>query len=155
MANKAKMELGKIINDLFSIQYRELDDEKEEERLENLAQKVVDKYGWNMVFEEANNLLHTKCKTPESVVNFSNLYYLYNWHEYAVPDPYSFLAYIYYIIDFDRIKYNADILDTIVSGMLPASGYEYGSLFTNNWYTPEKDPRLIEAVNQLRNEKTE
>ena len=147
--------LKKIINTLFTINYGELDDEDEEERLENLAQKVVDEYGWDMVFTEANRYLHTNCKTPESVINFSNLYYLYNWHEYAIPDPYRFLAYIYHMIDFDRLKYDADILDTIVSGVLPASGYEYGSLFTNTWYTPENDPKLKEAVNKLRKEKVE
>ena len=40
---------------------------------------------------------------------------------------------------------------TIVSGILPASGYKYGSLFNNTWYTPEDDEKLIEAVNKLKN----
>lgn len=143
-------DLDKIINTLFDVNFNEINDD-EEEQLENLTRKAINDYGWDDFFEAANNYLRTNCKTPETVVNFANLYFLYDLHEYAVEDPYDFLAYFYYVIDFERLKYDADILDTIVSGILPASGYKYGSLFDNTWYTPEDDEKLIEAVNKLKN----
>lgn len=143
-------DLEKIIKTLFEVSFNELDNEDEEEQLEILSEKAINDYGWDKFFEVANKYLRTNCKTPEAVVNFANLYFLYDLHNFPIKDPYSFLAYFYYIIDFERSKYDADILDTIVSGILPASGYKYGSLFDNTWYTPETDEKLIEAVNKLK-----
>ena len=145
-------DLEKIIKTLFEVNFNDLDNEDEEEQLEILSETALNDYGWDKFFEAANKYLRTNCKTPETVVNFANLYFLYGLQDYAIKNPYSFLAYFYYIIDFERLKYNADILDTIVSGILPASGYEYGSLFDNTWYTPENDEKLIEEVNKLKNQ---
>ena len=91
--------------------------------------------------------LHINCKTPEAVINFAHLYWIYEWHKNPIPNPYEFLGYFYARIDLNTDKYDEmDILDSLALDILPRSGDRKVTLYDNPQYLPETDPLLLYAV---------
>ena len=143
--------ISETIEYLFNRCWNEDTTEEEEAALEQAADDLVSEYGWNRVYTEAVDYLHQKCLTPESVVNFAHLYWFYMWQEKPVPDPYAFLAYFYYRIDWQDGKYDdSDILDSLAVTILPKAGFRDADLFINPRYMPENDPVLQKEVEKLK-----
>lgn len=134
---------------LFGRSYdEELDFDKEDKIFER-SQKLILDSGWEDVYSAWCDYLYTKCNTPESVINFAHLFWWYGGQDYVIPDPYKFLAYFYYKIDFDAKKYDeGDILDSLAITILPKAGFNDANLFYNTQYMPENDTKLIEEVNK-------
>ena len=143
--------IPETIEYLFNRYWDEELTEEEETALEQVADDLVSEFGWKDVYSEAMNYLHQECPTPESVINFAHLYWIYMWHEIPIPDPYAFLAYFYYRIDWQASKYDdMDILDSLAINMLPKAGFREADLGVNPRYMPENDPVLQKEVAKLK-----
>ena len=132
----------------------DLDEELSEDdqyKLEDCAEKLVIKYGWEKVYQATCNYLYTHCTNPESVINFAHLYWIYEWHEYPISKPYEFLGYFYFRIDMDTARYDeTDILDSLAISILPKSGYAEADLYHNPNYLPERDYMMLDAVGRYK-----
>ena len=146
--------LTRTITHLFNRNWDEELTEDQEDALQDAADNLVAEYGWNAVYKAAIQYLHHDCPTPESVVNFALLYWDYRWGEKDIPDPYQFLAYFYYRIDWQVAKYDdRDILDSLAITILPRAGYRDADLMVNTQYMPENDPLMRKAVDSYKADK--
>ena len=124
----------------------EISDEASEEYLDK-ANELIAEYGWPKVFEAWNNYLHEKCISPDSVVNFANLYWTYCGDLYSIPEPHKFLGYMLYKIDNNMHEYsNGDIIESLAVNILSKAGYKEADLFLNPYYSVNKDSKLLSAV---------
>ena len=123
------------------------DTSQEYDLLLDKVEQQITEFGWDKTFESWKNYLFTECKTPESAINFANLFWSYGGQDYPVIEPYKFLGYFYYRIDFDTEKYDElGILDSLAIDLLPKAGYSYADRLINDEYIPELDPKLIAEV---------
>ena len=116
------------------------------------AHKVINEYGWNDVFESWENYMYNNCHTVDEALSYATWFDIYGGQEHIIPDPYGFLAYLYDIFDLCPVKYDAQIMDDVSYGLLEAAGLKK-NLWTDDYYTTETDPILIEAVEKLRAER--
>jgi hypothetical protein len=131
---------------LFNRTYGVSSKEQRKETREKVKQQISE-FGWGNTFESWKNYLFTECKTPESAINFANLFWSYGGQDYPVIEPYKFLGYFYYRIDFDAEKYDElGILDSLAIDLLPKAGYSYADRLINDDYIPELDPKIIAQV---------
>ena len=131
---------------LFNRTYGD-DTSQEYDLLLDKVEQQITEFGWDKTFESWKNYLFTECKTPESAINFANLFWSYGGQDYPVIEPYKFLGYFYYRIDFDTEKYDElGILDSLAIDLLPKAGYSYADRLINDEYIPELDPKLIAEV---------
>ena len=131
---------------LFNRTYGD-DTSQEYDLLLDKVEQQITEFGWDKTFESWKNYLFTECKTPESAINFANLFWSYGGQDYPVIEPYKFLGYFYYRIDFDTEKYDKlGILDSLTIDLLPKAGYSYADRLINDEYIPELDPKLIAEV---------
>ena len=145
------IDLYKKIEYLFNRYWDEDLPDEDQDKLEQYADELVAEYGWDKVYENAVLYLHTNCRTPESAVNFASNYWTYGWYENPIPDPHKFLAYFYYITDYDTQKYDPmDILDSLATTILPKAGYSEANLVLNTQYMPENDPRIKSEVDRFK-----
>lgn len=89
-------------------------------------------------------------------MNFAHLYWESWWWNYPIKEPYRFMGYFYYRIGMDVEEYDSDqdILDSLSCSILPRSGYKQADLYENPYYIPERDPLMIQAVEEyINNEK--
>ena len=113
------------------------------------ADELLANYPWRDVFAAWKNYLFTKCKTPKSVINFCNLYFVYGGADRAIPDPYEFVGYIYYRVDLDVYWDDAgDFLDGLCARILENSGEI--SEMENPYYQSWTDPKTVAAVEKFQ-----
>ena len=99
-----------------------------------------------------NNFLRKNCIKPDEVINFAHLFWWYGGQDQIIENPYQFLAYFYYRLDFNVSKFDeSDILDSIAITIPPNAGFSNTNLFYNSQYMPENDEELVEEVNNLKN----
>ena len=147
--------LDSITNELFSRNAIEVLDGGEAtdslyDALVEKAHNVIIEYGWDMVFESWRDYMYKKCHTVEDALSFATWFEIYGGHYHKIAEPYSFLAYLYDIFDLNPVKYNAQIMDDISYGLLESAGIKE-NVWSDDSYTTETDPELIEAVAKLRN----
>lgn len=115
----------------------------------DVATKLLQNYSWNDIFNAWNDYLHQNCKTPESIINFCNLYTYYGGLDYYVPHPYDFIGYIYYMVDINKYWNEAgDLLDNMAITILENSGDL--STTQDPYYQSWKDPRILNAIEEWR-----
>ena len=123
------------------------DTSQEYDLLLDKVEQQISEFGWEKTFESWINYLFTECKTPESAINFANLFWSYGGQDHPVIEPYKFLGYFYCRIDFDTEKYDElGILDSLAVDLLPKAGYSYADRLINDEYIPELDPKIIAQV---------
>lgn len=145
------LQLSDAILFLFNRNYEDDLSEKEETTIDNLAEEVVNEFGWTKTFDCAFDYLKKRCATPEAAVNFAHLYFQMGWHEKAIPNPYQFVAWFYFQVDLDASRFDAtDILDSLACAVLSNSGVREANLWLNPRYAAEVDPKLVKEVNELR-----
>ena len=148
------MENDKLIAEteyLFGRIWGEDISEEAEEEYTNRADNLIKEYGWQEVFRAWNEYLHTKCTTPESVVNFANLYWSYCGDEYPIPDPHKFIAYLYYMTG-NKLQhyYNGEIIENLATKILRKAGYSEADRVLNPYYIPDQDPKILAEVEAIR-----
>ena len=139
---------------LFNRTYEDpINEELEDEILDTVDEQIA-KFGWKDTFLSWEKYLFDNCTTPESVINFANLFWWFGGQDHPIPIPHHFLGYLYYRIDLDMKKYDTmGILDSLSISILTKAGFSEANLVLNGYYTPENDPLIIEAVNSYRNTK--
>ncbi len=135
---------------LFSRTYG-LGTNEEEREANNRSSQQISEFGWKKTFVSWQKYLFTECKTPESVINFANLFWIYGGQDYPINEPYKFLGYFYYRINFETAKYDKlMILDSLAIDILPKAGYLYADRFINDDYIPELDQNIIKQVEEYK-----
>ena len=136
---------------LFNRSYSDdLSDEQEDELLDQVDAQIAE-YGWSDAFASWNRYLQNECQTPESVINFANLFWWYGGQDHPIPEPHNFLGYFYYRIGFDSNTYDsADILDSLTRSVLSKAGYREANLAHDPQYMPENDPKIIAAAKEYQ-----
>ena len=123
--------------------------EKIEEAHLDRATALLDNYQWNDIFKCWFEYLKANCKTPEEVINWANLFFWFGGSEMSIPDPYSFLGYLYYKVDVSKYVDEAQtVFDGIAIGILEKIGKV--NLMNNPNYAPETDPEIIAAVERWK-----
>ena len=144
-------DLYKEINILFSRRWDDDLSEAQEDEYDDKAKALISDYGWDDVYKAFNIYLRDKCSTANQVMNAANIFWDLGWYENPIQNPYEFMSYFYYRINFDTEKYDpSDILDSLATTILPKNGVKEADLFENPYYMPEKDPKMIEAVHLLK-----
>lgn len=144
--------LNKELYSLFNIRWDEERTDEEDDLLDEAANNLIEKYGWDAVFSELMTYLQTNCTSPENAVNAAHLIWGYGWYENHIPEPYKFLGFFYNAVDFETSKYDeSDILDSLAITILPAQGYDSADLVKNPYYMPESDPQIIAAAKAWKN----
>ena len=127
---------------------KEFDPEGKEEHLDR-ANTLLEAYPWADIYDSWNTFLRTNCKTPEEVINFCNLFFYYGGTEQFIPEPYSFLGYIFSIVDWDeQWDKNGDFLDSFCISILEKAGEL--SLSKDPYYQPWNDPKIKNEVDRLK-----
>ena len=144
-------ELNERIEYLFNRYWDEDLSDEDQDKLEEAADDLVAEYGWDAVYCAAVEYLHTKCLTPESVINFASNYWTYGWYTNPIPDPHRFLAYFYYRISYETQKYDPmDILDSLSRTILSKAGFSEADLVLNSQYMPENDQKIKAEVDYFK-----
>jgi hypothetical protein len=151
--------LNSITNELFSHNAVEILDGGDTtdalyDALVEKANNVINEYGWNVVFESWKNFMYENCNSVENALNFATWFEIYGGNNHKIAEPYKFLAYLYDIFDLNPVKYNAQIMDDISYGLLEAAGIKK-NLWSDDCYTTENDPELVNAVKELRKERNQ
>lgn len=149
-------DLNQKLNVFFNRDWSVELSEQEEEKMEELAAGLVKDFGWDTVFHAAFEYLKENCRTPESIMNFAHLYWESWWWNHPIKEPYRFMGYFYYRIGMDVEEYDSDqdILDSLSCSILTKSGYKQADLYEDPYYIPERDPLMIQAVEEyVNNEK--
>ena len=134
-------ELRSLTRKLFSQNvYDDSIPDEEFDKLEELAEEVIEKYGWNNVYSDWISYLYDECTTDDMVVNFATLFLNYDGCEKYNPDPYKFIAYLYYRVDVTKNSDAFDIFDTIAITLLPHAGLV--NLYEDPNYSAQLDPKI-------------
>jgi hypothetical protein len=152
-------QLNSITNELFSHNAVEILDGGDTtdalyDTLVEKATNVINEYGWDAVFESWENFMYENCNSVEDALNFATWFEIYGGHNHKIAEPYKFLAYLYDIFDLNPVKYNAQIMDDVSYGLLEAAGIKK-NLWSDDCYTTETDPELVNAVKELRKEQSQ
>lgn len=116
------------------------------------AQALIDEHGWKEVFPYWFDYLQKRCPREEDVINFANLFFYYGGSDQPLRDPYPFISYFYYRVDTSKYGGEAtDIFDSIAIPLLSNIGAV--SLENDPDYVPEKDHRILSAVNCWKDQK--
>lgn len=137
-------------NYLFDYNFNDdsIPEEIEEAHLDR-ATALLDNYQWNDIFKCWFEYLKANCKTPEEVINWANLFFWFGGSEMSIPEPYSFLGYLYYKVDVSKYVDEAQtVFDGIAIGILEKIGKV--NLMNNPNYAPETDPEIIAAVERWK-----
>ncbi len=135
---------------LFNRKWDDITDE-EDDILQEIYKILIRESGWEAVFAEIDKYRRTECLDGESACNFANLYWSYGCYEQIVAFPYSFLGYLYYRMNLDPWKYDADvIMDSLFYKLLCTENDDSHNPFWGTGYTPETDPDIIAEVEKLR-----
>lgn len=126
--------------------------EEEEDDYQNRSDALIQEYGWEQVFKAWNKYLRENCNTAESALNFANLFWSYEGYVHPIPNPYDFLAWFYYQIDMEKYADDAiTIMDSISIEILHRAGVKGIYWGENPYYVPEQDPKMLAAVEKIRN----
>lgn len=143
--------LYKEIDILFSRRWDDDLTEEQEDEYDDKAETLINDYGWDEVYRTFNIYLRDKCTSAEQVINAAHIFWDFGWYENPIQNPYEFISYFYYRIDFDTEKYDwSDILDSLTTTILPKNGVKEADLFEHPYYMTERDPKMIEAVRLLK-----
>ena len=113
------------------------------------AEELLSSWSFNDVFKEWNKFLREKCHTPESVINFCNLFSYYGGQDYYISNAYDFVGYIYYMVDIEKYWDECgDFLDGLCISILAKSGDI--SLSKNPCYQSWTDPKVLARVEKYR-----
>lgn len=148
---KKTTKLAETTQYLFNCKFDDPDFDDESYEHSDAAQVLIKEYGWPKVFDCWFTYLRENCPTEEDVINFANLFFYYGGTEHPIRDPYPFISYFYYRVD--TKKYNdvaTDIFDSIVIPLLSNIGEV--NLENNPRYVPEKDQKILAAVEKWKND---
>ncbi len=124
------------------------------EECEETAKNEISKFGWDAVYSSWFDYLTNHCKTPHQVCNFAHLFWLYGGQEHQIDNIYEFIGYLYYRLNLEPAKYETlynarTIMDSIANDLQEKAGFKK-DIWMDDDYVPEKDPVIIQAVDEWR-----
>ena len=124
------------------------DPEEHEDHLK-MSWELFDNYSWADIYPVWDRYLHTKCETPEDVINFVNLFIYYEAADLTVPNPVDFISYLFYKVDMDKYWDEAgDLFDGLAINILSKQGLV--NMMENPYYSPLKDERILAGVSSWK-----
>ena len=106
------------------------------------AQELQESFPWVDIINEWHNYLYSNCNTPESVINFANLFFYYEGADNYNPEPYKFIGYLYSKVNMDIYWEQAgDLFDSIAIDIL--SNQQLINIAEDPYYNPLKDQKII------------
>lgn len=133
------LDLIKTTEYIFSLDWDNDFSDEELDKLDETVETLISEYGWDNVYKEWCNYLHTKCDDDWSVINFARHYWDYA-HDRYIPDPVHFIAYLYYKVDTSKNEDALDIFDSLATTLLENAGLL--DMMQNPLYTAERDSRI-------------
>ncbi len=125
----------------------DFDPEGKEEHME-AAENLLKDYPWKDIYKEWSRYLHEECRTPEAVINFANLYMYYDGADNFIPDPGSFVGYLYYMVDMDKYWETAgETFDSLACEIMTKAGLV--DLSKDPYYSPNDDSRILAEIKNL------
>ncbi len=113
------------------------------------AQKLMEENKWDEIYDAWYDYLINCCQTPDSVINYVNLYIYYGGQDQAIRNPYEFLGYIYCMVNMDQYWDSVgELFDGLSINILENCGK--ANIVKNPYYNPEKDPKLLESIQEWR-----
>lgn len=115
-----------------------------------MADELIKKNNWHDVHACWYDYLINKCKTEEEILNFANLFWLYEGYNQIIPNPVEFCSFFYARSSFERHHEAIPVVDGIAWCALVNSGIisESDSSFEN--YAPYDYPLITEAINKWK-----
>lgn len=146
MINNIKDTTSYLFNcDFFSDDF---DPEGQEVHLDK-AQELQEVFPWIDIINEWHNFLYDNCNTPESVINFANLFFYYGGADDYNSDPFKFIGYLYAKVDMNIYWDQAgDLFDSIAIDIL--SNQQLIDISENPYYNPLKDPQIISEIKKWK-----
>lgn len=147
--------INEVTKKLFSIEFeKDLEDENVLEYYENLASNLIKNNKWSEVYESWYDYLVSNCKNDAEVLNFANLFWLYEGYKQFIPNAVEFCAYFYANVSFEVYPDAVDIIDSITLEVFMNSlVYPKNSLYYDE-YIPTNDPmvkKFIDIWKEKRN----
>lgn len=133
------LDLIKTTEYIFSLDWDNDFSDEELDKLDETVETLISEYGWDNVYKEWCNYLHTKCDDDWSVINFARHYWDYA-HDRYIPDPVHFIAYLYYKVDTSKNEDALDIFDSLATTLLENAGLL--DMMQDSLYTAERDSRI-------------
>ena len=133
------LDLIKTTEYVFSLDWDNDFSDEELDKLDETVETLISEYGWDNVYKEWCNYLHTKCDDDWSVINFARHYWDYA-HDRYIPDPVHFIAYLYYKVDTSKNEDALDIFDSLATTLLENAGLL--DMMQDSLYTAERDSRI-------------
>ena len=129
------------------------DPENHEEHL-RASWELFEHYAWKDIFPIWIKYLHSKCPTPEDVINFVNLYVYYEASDRPLDDPIEFIGYLYSKVDIDKYWDQAgELSEGLAINML--SRQWLINIMKDPYYVPLKDERILSAISKWKNNNAE
>ncbi len=142
--------IKEITYQLFSVDFeKDLDTDSVIETYENRAEELIKNNNWSEVYACWYDYLLNKCKTEEEILNFANLFWLYEGYKQIIPNPVEFCSFFYACVSFEHYPDAVDILDSITFEVFQKSVYPNKTLYYDE-YIPTNDPLVIEAINKWK-----
>ncbi len=124
-------------------------DPEDHEEHQIKAEELMRSYKWEDIIQEWTDYLYKNCHTPEEVINFASLFFYYGGADNYVPEPYKFIGYLLYRVDYQKYWEEAgDLIDSIAIEVLEYQGLI--SLMNDPYYSPFKDPNILNEVDHWK-----
>ncbi len=151
-------EINKVLFgiDTFSQSMSYDDIENKMSEASKVVKRLVDKFGYQLVFDSWLNYLKENIHSNREAWNFMILFFNYDGHKFKVKDPYPFLGMLYKKLGLsfekdpkeeDGIQVN-DTFDSIYIELLLNSGVVKSNAYF--YMNPYNDEKLIEAYKRVK-----
>ncbi len=145
------MTIKEITHKLFSVNFdKDLDDDNISDAYENMAEKLIKNNKWSDVYACWYDYLVNECKTVEKIVNYANLFWLYEGYKQIIPNAVEFCAYFYANISFQHYSASTAVIDGIAWYALVNSGIISKNDLSFDNFAPYDFPIITDAINKWK-----
>ncbi len=143
--------IKEITKKIFSVSYEnELEDDTVSETYEIMAADLIANNKWSDVYASWFDYLVNDCKTEEEILNFANLFWLYNGYKQFIPNAVEFSAFFYANISFEHHPEAISVIDGIAWFALVNSGVICESKMSFDNYAPNDIPAIDESIKKWK-----
>ncbi len=143
--------IKEITQKLFSVDFeKDLDTDSVIETYENTAAELIKTNNWLDVYACWYDYLVNECKAEEEVLNFANLFWLYEGYKQYIPNAVEFCSYFYACVSLEHYPDAVDILDGITFEVFKNSDVHPNKILYYDEYIPTEDPMVIDAINKWK-----
>lgn len=143
-------ELLEKINFLFECDFFSDDFDPDGEEIHSDANNdLIEKYDKKDILDCSLDYFYSHCKFVNDIINFCNLFFYYGYQDIDNPHAIEFLGYIFSVINYDDYPDTYDFIDSFACSVMEHN--KLASLYNDPYYAPEKDERIIKAIEVWKN----